>query len=220
VGRTKSTAHISGKSQILYLLVYMTRFLDLFPHFISVYNSVFQGLYILLSTASVTVIYYNIRNSRTLQADSFRMEILVIPSFLLALLLSDHRGKSPWGLNHKFSVLEILWRFSIYLEALAMIPQMFLVRKTGGSRGLNKFYLPLMGVYRFLYILNWIYRYKYESFYDVLAIGGGVVQTLVYVAFLAQMWCSPVKVYTCIDFQEITQDVFELEERLLLDDED
>ena len=105
-----------------------------------------------------------------------------------------------------------------------MIPQMILVRKTGGSRGLNKLYLPLMGAYRFLYILNWIYRFKYEGFYDVIAILGGVVQTLVYMAFFAQMWCFPVEVAKVTvldyDFQEITEDVFDLEKRLLVEDMD
>ena len=40
------------------------------------------------------------------------MEFLLGPSLLLGLLL-----------NHEFSLMEILWTFSIYLESVAILPQ-------------------------------------------------------------------------------------------------
>ena len=44
IGRSKSCAGISGKSQILYLVVFGTRYLDLFTLFVSVYNTVMKVL--------------------------------------------------------------------------------------------------------------------------------------------------------------------------------
>lgn len=47
-----------------------------------------------------------------------RVELLLIPVAALALLF-----------NHEFSVMEVLWAFSIYLEAVAILPQLFMVSK-------------------------------------------------------------------------------------------
>ena len=82
----------------------------------------------------------------------FRIEFLVAPCVLLSLIL-----------NHEFSVMEILWTFSIYLEALAILPQLFLVQKTGEAETITSHYLFALGIYRFLYILNWVYRYYVEG---------------------------------------------------------
>ena len=61
-------------------------------------------------------------------------------------------------LNHEFSVMEILWTFSIYLESVAILPQLFMVSKTGEAESITSHYLFALGSYRGLYILNWIYR--------------------------------------------------------------
>ena len=50
--------------------------------------------------------------------DSMRAEFLVVPAAGLACLI-----------NNDFSVLEILWTFSIYLEAVAILPQLFMISK-------------------------------------------------------------------------------------------
>merc|ERR1719304_122317 len=83
-------------------------------------------------------------------------------------------------LNHEWSVMEILWTFSIYLEAVAILPQLFMVSKTGEAETITSHYLFALGSYRGLYILNWIYRFYFESFYDIIA---GVVQTVLYCDF-------------------------------------
>jgi len=66
-------------------------------------------------------------------------------------------------LNHEFSLMEILWTFSIYLESVAILPQLFMVQKTGEAESITSHYLFALGSYRALYILNWIYRYYVEG---------------------------------------------------------
>ena len=66
-------------------------------------------------------------------------------------------------LNHEFSLMEILWTFSIYLESVAILPQLFMVQKTGEAESITSHYLFALGSYRGLYILNWIYRYYFEG---------------------------------------------------------
>ena len=75
--------------------------------------------------------------------------------------------------------MEIMWTFSIYLEAVTLIPQLVMIIKSGETEAYVVTYIMATALYRGLYILNWIYRYNYEHFYDVIAIVSGCVQTVV-----------------------------------------
>uniref|UniRef100_A0A1I8IDL6 ER lumen protein-retaining receptor n=1 Tax=Macrostomum lignano TaxID=282301 RepID=A0A1I8IDL6_9PLAT len=147
IWRSRSVSGISGKSQLLFAGVFLTRYLDLFFVFVSLYNTV-------------------------MKLDTFRAEILVIASAGLACLI-----------NHEFSPLELLWTFSIYLESVAILPQLFLISKTGEAETITSHYLFALGSYRALYILNWIYRLVVEGQYDVIAIAAGCLQTALYADF-------------------------------------
>ncbi|KAI4499736.1 hypothetical protein M0802_004992 [Mischocyttarus mexicanus] len=100
------------------------------------------------------------------------IEFLIIPTFVLALLI-----------NHETSVVEVLWTFSIYLESFAILPQLFLVSKTGEAESITSHYLFALGSYRGLYLLNWVYRYYAEDHFDLIAIVAGLVQTVLYCDF-------------------------------------
>ena len=58
-----------------------------------------------------------------------------------------------------------------------------MVSKTGEAETITSHYLFALGIYRFLYILNWIYRYYTEGFVDWISIVAGVVQTVLYCDF-------------------------------------
>jgi hypothetical protein len=79
--------------------------------------------------------------------DTFKVEYLVGPSVLCSLIF-----------NYKFSVMEVLWSFSIFLEAVAILPQLFMLQRTGEADTIDTHYLAALGAYRALYIPNWIYR--------------------------------------------------------------
>jgi len=79
--------------------------------------------------------------------------------------------------------MEILWTYSIYLEAVAIMPQLFMVSRTGEAETITSHYLFALGSYRALYILNWIYRYYTEDFLDMIVIIAGIVQTILYCDF-------------------------------------
>jgi len=72
--------------------------------------------------------------------------------------------------------MEITWAFSIYLESVSMVPQMWMIHKSREVDLFTSQYLIAMGSYRALYIANWIYRFQTEGFYDLIAIVGGSVQ--------------------------------------------
>lgn len=66
---------------------------------------------------------------------------------------------------------------------MAILPQLFLVSKTGEAESITSHYLFALGSYRCLYLFNWIYRYYAEEYYDLIAIASGVVQTVLYCDF-------------------------------------
>lgn len=79
--------------------------------------------------------------------DTFRVEFLVLPCLVLGLVF-----------NYSFSFSEVLWSFSIFLEAVAILPQLFMLQRTGEAETITTHYLAALGAYRALYIPNWIYR--------------------------------------------------------------
>ena len=97
---------------------------------------------------------------------------VLIPSLILALLV-----------NHSMKPLEVLWTFSIYLESVAILPQLFLISKTGEAETITSHYLFAQGLYRGLYIFNWIYRYKTQGHIEWIAVISGIVQTVLYCDF-------------------------------------
>jgi ER lumen protein retaining receptor len=172
IWQTRSCAGLSGKSQIMFALVFTTRYLDLLTTFVSLYNSVMKIIFIASSLATVYLICLKFKASYDTNHDTFRIEFLIVPVAGLALLV-----------NHEFSVLEVLWTFSIYLESVAILPQLFMISKTGEAESITSHYLFALGIYRGLYIFNWIYRYYFEGFFDLIAVVAGCVQTILYCDF-------------------------------------
>ncbi|EMP34974.1 Sn1-specific diacylglycerol lipase beta [Chelonia mydas] len=172
IWKTRSCAGISGKSQLLFALVFTTRYLDLFTSFISLYNTSMKLIYVACSYATVYLIYMKFKATYDGNHDTFRVEFLVVPVGGLSFLV-----------NHDFSPLEILWTFSIYLESVAILPQLFMISKTGEAETITTHYLFFLGLYRALYLINWIWRYYFEGFFDLIAVVAGVVQTILYCDF-------------------------------------
>ncbi|NXY91262.1 ERD23 protein, partial [Alcedo cyanopectus] len=163
---------MSHNTCALFALVFTTRYLDLFTTFISVYNTVMKVIFLLCAYVTVYMIYMKFRKTFDSENDSFRLEFLLVPVTGLSFLE-----------NHSFTPLEILWTFSIYLESVAILPQLFMISKTGEAETITTHYLFFLGLYRALYIANWVWRYYTENFYDQIAVVSGVVQTIFYCDF-------------------------------------
>jgi len=172
IWKTRSCAGISGKSQVLFALVFATRYLDIFTNFISLYNTVMKCIYLGCAFFTVYLIYMKFKATYDGNHDTFRAEFLVVPVGGLAFLV-----------NHDFTPLEILWTFSIYLESVAILPQLFMISKTGEAETITTHYLFALGLYRGLYLINWVWRYYFEGFFDLIAIVAGCVQTILYCDF-------------------------------------
>ena len=116
--------------------------------------------------------------------DSFpHWKCAVTPCAVIALITHLLGSGIP-----KFDLLELLWTFSIYLESIAILPQLLVLRRYRLVENLTGKFVFFLGVYRSLYIVNWIYRAHTESGYrhHWVVYTCGVVQSLLYFDFFYQ----------------------------------
>lgn len=183
--QSKSVEGISRKTQEIYLGVFLTRYLDLifYPHsfsFLDIYNSIMKIIFI--GTASTVVYYFRFKEpwktTYKSEEDSFlHLRFAVLPCAVLALVI-----------NSAFSPIEILWTFSVYLEAIAVLPQLILIQRYGNVENLTANLIFTLGAYRALYVVNWIDRWLNEDNYLASKVHwitfiSGVIQTALYCDF-------------------------------------
>lgn len=167
----------------MYVIVFVCRYMDLFWNFGSLYNTIMKILFIGGSIATVYIMTNGKPQASTYSPDddSFPFLLLIGPCAVLGVLINQ---------NHS-DPFEWLWAFSIYLEAVAIIPQLFMLQKIGQCENLTSHYVALLGLYRVLYIVNWIYRYTHEYHYsDIIVWVAGVVQTALYFDFFMSYYNS------------------------------
>jgi len=171
---SSSCSGLSFKSQALYFIVYITRYLDLFWTFTdSAYLTIFKLLFIFSSAYTIYLMLNDYKPTHDPNIDTFKVQYLLGASALLAMLFP-----------YKYTFSEILWAFSIWLESVAILPQLFMLQRTGEAETITTHYIFALGIYRALYIPNWIYRYFSEKGYsDPIAHIAGIIQTILYSDF-------------------------------------
>ena len=112
------------------------------------------------------------------RADSFFLPYLLVPVALLALLTTA-----------SYHPVEVLWTFSLYLEAVAIVPQLLVIHalakdQNGFVDALTSDYVFTLGGYRAFYLLNWVYRFFTEEHYrNWVSWSAGLLQTVIYCDF-------------------------------------
>lgn len=174
--KSKSCIGVSCRMQEMYAMVFIARYLDLFWSFISLYNTVMKLIFI---TTTCYLVYLMrakppISTTYDRSQDSFKYEMFLLgPSFVLGLIFTE-----------EYSLTDILWTTSIWLESVAIIPQLVLLQNIREVENLTSDFVGTMGLYRAFYILNWVYRYFAEDYVNVVGWLGGLVQTGLYCDFL------------------------------------
>ncbi|KAI7906077.1 putative ERD2-ER lumen protein-retaining receptor [Cokeromyces recurvatus] len=184
IKQSRSCVGISLKSQILLCVVFLTRYVDVFYHFYSVYNTSMKIFFIASSIYVIYLMKVKFKATYDPNLDTFRMEYLILFAGVLSVLLC-----------YEYSVVEILWSFSIWLESVAILPQLFMLQRTGEAETITTHYIFALGAYRTLYLFNWIYRYYFEANYTVdwIASLAGLLQTALYSDFFYIYYVKVVK---------------------------
>ncbi|KAF8937256.1 ER lumen protein retaining receptor-domain-containing protein [Dissophora ornata] len=170
--KTRSVAGISLKTQALYATVFLSRYTDLYSNYISVYNTSMKVFFISSSLYIVYLMKFKFKATYDPRLDTFQVQYAIAGAAVSSLIA-----------NYAFTFQEILWSFSVYLEAVAILPQLFMLTKTGEAEVITTHYLFALGAYRGLYLANWIYRYYTEHYVDWIVWVAGTVQTGLYCDF-------------------------------------
>lgn len=172
----KSCKGVSAKTFEVYLVVFCTRYLDLFMYYISFYNTTMKFLFIFASILILYLMHFQSPYKQTYDRkgeDMFPHHWLFVFAFVITLII--HKDWTLWGL---------IWSFSLWLESVAMFPQISIIAKTNGVFTYTAHYLATLGAYRFFYILLWIYRYIDERRINIVSVLSGVLQVALYSDFL------------------------------------
>ena len=91
VGNFDDLLGISRKTQELYALVFLARYVDIFTEFISVYNTIMKIVFIASTLAIVWCMrgHRVVRRSYDRELDTFRHYFLIAASLVLALLVHE-----------------------------------------------------------------------------------------------------------------------------------
>ena len=84
----------------------------------------------------------------------------------------------------------IILYISVYLESVAILPQLTVTNQGKASEAdrVIIFYLSALTSHKIFYILNWLYRYSNEGFYDSISMGAGIIQAAIYVNFFVMFF--------------------------------
>jgi len=160
--RTRSCKGVSCKTQEVYLVVFLMRYIDLFMYFVSIYNTTMKILFIF---ATLFIIYL----MRLKSPINCVRKIIKCRHIIEKSMMHSHIiGYSQWQqylhflfilnlhVNKLFYILawEIVWSYSLWLESLAIFPQITILNQNG-VEPFTAHYIAALGSYRFFYILNW-----------------------------------------------------------------
>lgn len=172
IDRNKSINGLSIKTQALYCLVFLTRYLNVLTKYISLYNTLMKLFFIGSSIYTVYIMVTKYRKTFKEDIDTFPVRYLIGGSAVMSLIFTN-----------KYTLAEVIWSFSIWLESVAILPQLFILQRTGEAANITTHYIFALGLYRALYIPNWFYRYFAENRFDYISILAGLVQTAIYSDF-------------------------------------
>lgn len=173
---------VSLITQILYAVVFCTRYIDIFSETVR-WNFFFKVFYISSSLYIIAIMQWVFPRTREREI-SWKIGAAILAGSLLLspfvmLIFEKWWSFSQW-----------LWDFSEILEAVCVLPQLVLLRQTSVPTVINSFYLITLGLYRLLYVLNWIWRGLDPTSRSPNAVSVifGVIQTALFVDFF---WVCP-----------------------------
>lgn len=177
-------------------MVFLTRYTDLLTTYYSAYNSCMKILYIVSTAYTVYLIRWKEPICSTYDREQDQLphwKVVVAPSAVVATVLmymyggfgfiTDDQEILWWAF--RMSVQHLLWMFSIVLESGAILPQLMLLRRYRMIENLTANYVFFMGIYRLMYIFNWVHQAYNEPGYrhHLVVYIAAVLQVLFYVEF-------------------------------------
>ena len=172
IRKTRNCIGLSYRTQEIFLVTFVLRYLDLFIYFVSFYNTTMKLLF--LSATCYTI--YLMRKKRPYcgtydpTADDFPHYYYIYPPVFVVTLL----------IHSKFNIVDFLWSYSLWLEAVAFVPQIIIIYKMKTVENITSHYIGALGCYRFFYLLGWGYRFVMGHHIFWTSVVAGIFQTAVF----------------------------------------
>ena len=185
--KIQSTSSVSGLSlntQILYLLVYIFRYLDIivghsdWKSKLYIYNTIMKVGYIASQCVIVYYIFKKYRHTYQSRFETFNMSFILVPSMALSLfLVFGTTTILEW-------IEEYLYSASLIIESVAILPQLVMVQDAGDSETLTSHYIFLLGLYRLAYFISFILKcFLVKPRPNALIVATSLIQSLLYLDF-------------------------------------
>lgn len=172
--KKRSCAGISFKTHLLYLIVFICRYINSGFFWPPIYNIIFKIFYISSSLCIVISMRTCLKKTYNKRHDNFQIIFIVI-----ICAIATYFSTSSMGLD------DLMWTFSLWLESFAIIPQLFLLQRTQRVDVMTHKYIFFLGLYRLFYVINWAYKFIRDNKKTPRVVWiTGIIQTLLYIDFI------------------------------------
>jgi len=149
----------------------------------SIYNTVMKILFTSMTMYIVYILKMKLYSIHEYVDDYFTVKYLILCCIIASSIKMYYENIKEYGSDLLF-IFECSWTFSICLEAVTIIPQLFLLQKKGSIENLTSHYMAFLGFYKILYIMNWIYRLRLDGHNTQIIVWiGGIFQSVLYADF-------------------------------------
>jgi len=108
---------------------------------------------LVLCGAVICLMHFRYRLTYNYDIDKVKWFFLAVPAFILGIMFHSN-------LNNKFFP-DVAWAFALYLEAVAMFPQLFLLNQKGEDvEALTSHFVASQAISRLLGFVFWLFTFK------------------------------------------------------------
>ncbi|XP_065209079.1 ER lumen protein-retaining receptor erd-2.1-like [Planococcus citri] len=190
---SKNCAGFSGKTQLLYAISITSSYLySSFTSYRPRSETEKKCICVLATWLTVYLMYKKFKDTYNRHEDSFKIKYLILPVAILAVIFNQgfslQAVKFVYSelLKFRFSYINTFWSFGLFLEAVAILPQLWMFYRdktnTEKTRSIVFYYIYAMWAYRGFYTISLTYESgpHADGFIDFSA----CLQFVIYLAFL------------------------------------
>ena len=176
IRKTRNWIGLSYRTQEMYLVCFIFRYIDIFLYFVSAYNTLMKIFFIAATWYTIYLMKWKRPYWGTYDPvwDDFNHYLYIYPAVFVV----------TWIVHSRFTVVDFLWSYSLWLEAVAFIPQIVILNRMNTVENITSHYIGTLGMYRFFYLVNWGYRYFMNLHIFWTQVFSGIIQTAVYAELL------------------------------------